>query len=138
MRWLLASLFLVSCLVSCGSEPQETSAAFADLETVTTDGGLTIAVRASPSPPVRGVDSFELTVKDGDQPIEGLSLEVEPWMASHNHGASVVPEVSALGSGKYLVKNVSLFMPGRWELRTHVTGPAAKIDDHASIAVDVP
>jgi hypothetical protein len=134
MRWLFVSLFLVSC----GGDAQETSTAFADLETVTTDGGRTIAVRASPSPVVRGVDQFELTVKDGAQPIEGLTLEVEPWMASHNHGASVVPEVSALGGGKYLVKNVSLFMPGRWELRTHVTGSAAKIDDHASIAVDVP
>jgi hypothetical protein len=132
MRWLLASLFLVSC----GGGAEESSQGFADLETVTTTGGLTIVVRASPSPVVRGVDSFELTVKDGAQPIEGLALEVEPWMASHNHGASVVPEVSALGQGKYLVKNVSLFMPGRWELRTHLT--AAKIDDHASIAVDVP
>lgn len=131
MRWLFLSIFLVGC-----GDAAPSSEGFAELETVTTDGGRTIAVRASPSPPVRGVDSFELTVKNGDQPIDGLAIDVEPWMASHNHGASVVPEVTALGSGKYLVKNVSLFMPGRWELRTHLT--TAKIDDHASIAVDVP
>lgn len=134
MRWLLASMLLCSC----GGDAAPENQGFGALETVTSDGGLSIAVRASPSPPVRGVDSFELTVSSQGAPLDGLAIEVAPWMTSHNHGASVAPEVSALGSGRYLVKNVSLFMPGRWELRTHLTGSAPKTDDHAIIPVDVP
>ncbi|MGZ3417958.1 MAG: FixH family protein [Polyangiales bacterium] len=135
MRWLLAVIMLSGCGTSAPDE------GFGALETVTSDGGLSIAVRASPSPVVRGVDSFELTVTKADHTVAGLSIDVEPWMAAHGHGTSVKPEVTTLGDGKFLVKNVSLFMPGRWELRTHLTGSSPDqtvIDDHATILVDVP
>jgi len=127
MRWLLGCVLLIGC-----SSSADSSDAFGDYAVVKSDGGLSIVVRASPSPPVRGVDAFELTITRDGQPIDGLSVSIEPFMPAHGHGTSVVPTVKAEGSGKYAVENVSLYMAGHWELRTQMG------QDHATIAVDVP
>jgi hypothetical protein len=56
-------------------------------------------------------------------------------MDAMGHGASVKTAVTPKGGGRYLVANVSMFMPGTWTLRTTFTGP---VDDHAAPLVDVP
>jgi hypothetical protein len=56
-------------------------------------------------------------------------------MASHGHGASVVPSVSVESGGRYVVTDVDLFMPGQWTLRTTIEGAAT---DHVALAIDVP
>ncbi len=131
---------LVCLLAGCSGEPAAGDGSFPSepLSTVKSQGGaLSVAVRTSPSqPPPRGTCSVELTVTDaGGAPVDGLAVAVVPFMPSHGHGASVKPTVTPRGGGRYELTNVSLFMPGSWELRTTFTG---KVEDRAAPIIDVP
>jgi hypothetical protein len=100
-------------------------------------GELSVEVRTSPQPPVRGTNLVELTVTstvDGS-PRPGLSIAMTPWMPAMNHGSSAIPTATPETGGKYLVMDVDLFMPGRWELRTSFSGPTK---DYVAPAFDVP
>ncbi len=89
-------------------------------------GALQLAVYSNPQPPVRGNVAIRYRVTDSmSQPVDGLTLEVVPWMPAMGHSTSVVPTVSAVGSGVYDLSNVYLFMAGQWQLRTTITGGAA-------------
>jgi hypothetical protein len=107
------------------------------LTTTPTDtGSLRIDVRTSPQPPVRGTIGVELAITNAADgtPVDGLTLDVKPWMPSMGHG-SAVPSVTAEGAGKYLVTDVYLYMPGLWQLQTKLSGPVA---DNATPSFDVP
>ena len=90
---------------------------------VTSDSGKLVAdVFASPT---RGVNTMKLHVADdAGRPVDGLAMTVTPWMASHAHGTSVIPVVTAMGNGDYVVSELNLFMPGRWQIRVSVTTPS--------------
>ncbi len=96
------------------------------LATIASDGGkLQVAFRAAPSQPlVAGLQCVELAVTDASTGagVDGLSITMTPWMPAMGHGASVTPAVTALGGGRYVFTNVSLFMPGEWQLRTQFSG----------------
>jgi hypothetical protein len=98
----------------------------AALLTLTGDAGkLTVALTSAPeNPPIAGLDCIQLVVTDASTgaPVDGLTATMTPWMPSMDHGASVTPLVSPLGQGRYVFTNVSLFMPGEWELRTQFSG----------------
>jgi hypothetical protein len=131
---------LVAALAGCSGEPAAGDGAFPaePLSTTKSQGGaLSVAVRTSPSqPPPRGTCAVELTVTDAaGTPVDGLAVVVVPFMPSHGHGASVKPTVTARGGGRYEVANVTLFMPGSWELRTTFSG---KVEDRAAPIVNVP
>jgi hypothetical protein len=133
---------LLACalgMTSCSSSDPAPEATNGPLLVVKGEQGSVVAeVRTSPSqPPARGLTTVELRVLDASssQPVDGLTVTVVPWMPSHAHGASVEPSVTALGSGRYRVSDVALFMPGRWELRTTVAGPKT---DTLTPAFDVP
>jgi hypothetical protein len=120
---LIASALIVSCSDSSSDE----SGAFPDtaLATVTsTDGALRVEIRTTPDqPPTRGTIEVEYRVHDATgKAVSGLALDVQPWMPAHGHGASVVPSITDEGDGRYVAKNVTLFMAGSWELRTTVSG----------------
>jgi hypothetical protein len=94
--------------------------------TTSDSGMLAVEVRTAPQPPVRGTDTVELTITsatDGS-PVDGLDLEVQPWMPAMNHGTSATPIVTPKGDGKYLVTQLYLFMPGLWQLRTTLSATA--------------
>ena len=132
-----ASTFGAILVAACGSTEAATSSdggaysgttAFpaTPLSIVTSDGGkLQIAFRSAPyQPPTAGLDSLQLVVTDastGDT-VDGLSITMTPWMPAMGHGASVTPLLTPLGQGRYIFTNVSLFMPGEWELRTQFSG----------------
>jgi hypothetical protein len=103
----------------------------------TKSGALHLEVRASPQPPERGTNAFELTVRDASsgEPRDDLTLAVKPWMPAMNHGSSAIPVVTPAGHGKYVVTEVYLFMPGHWELQTSFTGA---VTDYVAPAVDIP
>lgn len=123
-RWfvLLASVVIVSCSDSASSESSEfPEAALATVSSTT--GALNIEIRTTPDqPPTRGTIEVEFRVHDtSGKAVSGLALDVQPWMPAHGHGASVVPSVTDEGDGRYVAKNVTLFMAGSWELRTTVS-----------------
>jgi hypothetical protein len=89
-------------------------------------GALTVAVCLSQEPPYAGDLNAELTITQtsGNTPVDGLTLQVVPWMPQMGHGTSVVPTIEAEGGGKYLVNNLYLFMSGTWALQTTLSGAA--------------
>jgi YtkA-like len=90
------------------------------------DGGkLQVALRSTPFQPlVAGLQCIELVVTDASSgaTVDGLAITMTPWMPAMDHGASVTPLLTPLGQGRYVFTNVSLFMPGEWQLRTQFTG----------------
>ena len=97
------------------------------LAVVASDGGkLQIAVRSAPYQPlIAGLESLELIVTDASTgaAIDGLSITMTPWMPAMGHGSDTTPVVTGFGQGRYVVTDVSLFMPGEWQLRTQFSGP---------------
>ncbi len=69
-----------------------------------------------------------------ESPATNLAIAVKPWMPAMNHGSSATPTITPEGHGKYLVSEVYLFMPGRWEMRTSFSGG---VTDHAAPAFDI-
>jgi hypothetical protein len=145
MKIALASLFVLTLATACsdGAAPpadQGTATSFPAnaYTTVASDTGRArVEVRTSPTqPPVRGVDTLELRVIDAaGNAIDGVTLDVVLWMPAMGHGASVVPTVTPMGNGRYVLTNVDLFMPGTWELRTTLSG---SVSDHAAPSLDIP
>jgi hypothetical protein len=140
-RLLAAVVALAMALAACSSAASDGAGAdtFAPTPfvTATSDGGkLRIEARSAPeSQPTRGVNAVELAITDpSGAPVDGLTLDVVPWMSAMGHGASVKPTATARGQGRYVLSNVDFFMPGRWELRTAITGP---VEDHATFIVPV-
>lgn len=101
------------------------------------EGKLTIEVRTGPAqPPVRGRSDVQLTVRDAQGAfVDGLSLDATPWMPAMGHGTSVEPVPVGHGDGLYSLRNVSLYMAGRWEVRTKFSGV---VMDSATPVFDVP
>ena len=128
--------FAALLLAACGSDPASgTGFPEAALAAVGGDGGgATIEVRTSPQPPTRGSIEVEYTVAKAGVPVDGLTLEVTPFMPDMGHGATVEPTVTAEGGGKYLIGNVELYMAGRWELRTTLHGA---VEDTAAVELQV-
>jgi hypothetical protein len=112
--------------VGGGSCSAASSFPSAPVTTVTTDGGkLRVAIHGAPYQPlIAGLQCVELVVTDvsTDATLDGLAITMTPWMPAMGHGASVTPSVTALGEGRYVFTNVSLFMPGEWELRMQFSG----------------
>jgi hypothetical protein len=129
---------LVGAAAACSGGAAPAAGFPAEPYTTTTSdsGALVVDVRTSPQPPARGSNSVELTVKQASDgtPVDGLSVAIQVWMPAMNHG-SADPTIAPDGSGKYLVTNVYLYMPGTWQLRTTLTGTTT---DHATPSLDVP
>jgi hypothetical protein len=106
------------------------------LVTQATTGGLTVSVWSSPQPPAVGLAVFRFTFTDDvGAPVDGLSINVLPWMPAHGHGGSTHPTATATAPGEFLVQPVSFFMSGAWQLRTTVGGART---DEVTVGVDVP
>jgi hypothetical protein len=128
MTRLLLLSALAALALGCSADPGSDAPAtfpaepFATLASET--GALTIEVRTAPEqPPTRGLASVEYRITEANmKPAEGLTLSVVPWMPNMGHGASITPSVAAEGDGRYVVSDVELFMPGKWELRTTISG----------------
>ena len=100
-------------------------------------GKVHVELRTRPDqPPSRGVENLSLAVTDeAGVPLDGLTIDVVPWMPAMGHGASVKPQVTALGNGHYTVDNVDFVMPGQWQIRITFSGA---IEDHAISVLQIP
>ena len=107
-------------------------------------GVLRIDVKSAGGALTRGANVFEVrvTAVQGGQPLDGLGVSLVPWMPAMGHGTPVTSVIRPQGSGRYLVENVTFFMPGHWLLRMSFAAPAqgAKppVSDSAMAEVDVP
>ncbi len=129
----MAAMLVAACSSSDASNGESTGCSGTPtfpttaLSTTKSEGGkLQIAIRGAPYQPlVAGLDCLQLVVTDSSTgaPVDGLSVTMTPWMPAMGHGADTTPVVTALGQGRYVLTDVSLFMPGEWQLRTQFSGP---------------
>jgi hypothetical protein len=134
---LAGLITLTACVGACGGGGSSSSSGAStcsaattfpasSLTSVATDGSkLHVELRSAPSQPLlAGLDCVELTVTDPatGAAVDGLDITMTPWMPAMGHGASVTPQVTALGGGKYVFTDLSLFMPGEWQLQTQFSG----------------
>lgn len=111
--------------VSCASETRDEEYV-AGLEKVGASGTKVILVESTPAPPAKGNNTWRLRVLDSaDTPLDGLTVELVPFMPDHNHGTPINAEVTALAEpGEYQAEPVNLWMPGLWEVTVQVSDGA--------------
>ena len=87
-------------------------------------------------PPIRGTITVKLLVVNAANSVteDGLKLDVALVMPTMGHGTSVIPQISPVGEGIYIVTDVNLFMAGRWNLDTTMSG---NINDNVTIPIDL-
>jgi hypothetical protein len=130
---LVTTIFVAACGSSEGTGSNNggscsatTTFPAAALSTVTTDGGkLSVAIRSAPYQPlIAGLDCLELVVTDASTGagVDGLTITMTPWMPAMGHGSDATPQPTDLGQGRYVLKDVNLFMPGEWQLQTQFSG----------------
>src|SRR5438046_1340287 len=135
-----AAIAAIALLTACSSSSGAPSGEFpsAPYATLVSDGGsLHIELRTAPDqPPTRGTGSIQLRVADAASgaPREDVTIEIVPWMPAMGHGSSIRPDVAARGGGVFVLTNMALFMPGRWELRITFHGG---VTDSATPSLDV-
>jgi hypothetical protein len=140
LRRFFSPLSLLPLLLGCSSEPLgpggETFPAEPYVTVQSESGAVSIEVRTAPTqPPGRGLVTVDYLITGADEmPLDGVELQVVPWMPAMGHGASDEPLVEAQGEGHYQLSKVSLFMPGSWELRTKIAGP---VEDSAIITFQI-
>ncbi len=142
MKQLAPSLLVIPLALAggCGAPPAQGGApSFPETSflSVTSDHSVAhLALFASPSqPPARGLSDIEYAITDGaGAPLAGLAVAVTPWMPDMGHG-STAPQVEETAPGHYLLRDVSMFMPGRWQLRTTLGGTAS---DTVTPELDIP
>jgi hypothetical protein len=135
--WTLLALGVLSC----GGPPaaqQGTGFSAQESQVVTGASGLleVLVYERAGSPVSRGVNSVRYGVRRaGGAALDdaALSLEVTPWMPVMGHGSAVVPSVQAVEGG-FVITDLYLAMPGRWELRSDFSG---ELVDHASVVFDI-
>ena len=83
---------------------------------------------------MQGLDTVRIVVTDArsSAPVDGLAIQVVPWMPTMGHGSSAIPEIQPMGDGVYVASDVSLFMPGEWQLRTSLDA-----NDSAVVTVEI-
>jgi hypothetical protein len=129
---------LLGCGVDAGAPSDSGSAAGSPLdETLPSDGGhWQINIRSDPPVPRKGtLDVTYLVTDAAGAPVDGLVLQVLPWMPAHGHGTSASVAVTPLGNGAYLASPVYLYMAGHWELQTEIAGD---VSDSVVPTIDIP
>ena len=132
---------MLAVLTACGGGDAGSGTIAAEpAATVTSENGVyRVSVHSAPDAvPSRGVNTLQMVVtRVADGPaVSDLALDVVPWMPAMGHGASVKPSVHAEGEpGVYTITNVTLFMPGLWEIRTTIEGAAAR--DHVTPSFEI-
>jgi hypothetical protein len=112
--WLLGSALAAG--VGCGGGDDGAELGVLEAQSGPFDGDIALDSDA----PQVGDHSATLMLVDGEgSPLKGASVHIRPFMPAHGHGSMEV-EASETGLGRYLAEDVSLFMPGVWELRVHV------------------
>ncbi len=102
---------------------------------LTAEGLYALGLRPDPDPPTVGEALLGIGVTDAEgTALEGVLLDVQPWMPEHGHGVTGEPEITELGAGEYEARWI-YSMPGYWELTIQVDGPDGP--DGVLVAYDV-
>ena len=102
------------------------------LEKMGTSGMLDFKLMSSmPAPPSHGFNTWVLQVNSMASgvvgaPLDGVQLEVLPYMPAHKHDSGVPVGVQPAGMpGQYTLTPVNLWMPGVWQTTINATAGTA-------------
>ena len=74
-----------------------------------------------------GNNTIDILIRDQDgKGIEGLKINIQPWMPDMGHGVDIEPVIYEKGRGTYTLDNVYIGMSGHWELKVIVKGKDVK------------
>jgi hypothetical protein len=114
-----SALLVLVVLSGCGGAAEPTTLVFetsASQAVMSRSGTREVRVFERLGRPVsRGVNALRLEVNDVS------ALTVTPWMPVMGHGSATVPRV-ARTEDAFVVDQLVLAMPGRWELRLELEG----------------
>jgi hypothetical protein len=115
--------------VECTGDPRADAYA-ANMEKLGEGGIFTFRlVSSDPAPPVKGTNAWTIDVLDtSGAPVDGMELDVTPYMPDHGHGTSIVPQITDMGAGEYSVTPLYLFMGGIWEVTIEASDGDASSD----------
>lgn len=132
----LACIFALLMTAACGSSP-DSSEEELDITVEGDDGVLTFEIR-SEVPLTEGRNDIYVGVFHEGAPFTESSISATVRMASMTHGGSA-PSIAALGEGEFLLHDVTLDMPGAWQLEMYAeNGGQVKIRDTAVLVLEVP
>jgi hypothetical protein len=138
-RNVLAALAAITCLFACSASPPPatTNSAFATAPlgvASSSSGEFTMTMYGPASGVAQGLNTVEICVTNHEAaPVDGLAIDLVPWMPSMGHGASAIPQIQPKGSGCYDASDVALIMPGTWQLRTSLMPT-----EEAVVTIEVP
>ncbi|MDP6933379.1 MAG: FixH family protein [Myxococcota bacterium] len=120
--------FLLLACFACSSgtkDSSDTGPGYDLARSQATDGG-SWTVGYTPDPdPIPAAENFSLTLtldgEAGDDTASGPVVIVDATMPEHEHGMTVVPEVSRQDDGSYLATPLKFHMTGHWEITAEVT-----------------
>ena len=124
--WLLASLVLYSGAGHPVKAADDKSTP--EIDTATTQrsekGRYKVSFDSVAGPIViNAIHEWRLTVITTDgRPVDGLTIDIEGGMPTHNHGLPTAPRVTeSLGEGQYRVEGFKFQMPGHWTTTFNLT-----------------
>ncbi len=100
-------------------------------------------LESNPGPPVKGTNTWDIEVDEAatGTPLDGLDINVTPWMPDHGHGTSMPVVVTPTGSGgRYTLAPVFLRMSGFWQVKLTIVGTmvGAGVTDNATLPICIP
>ncbi len=93
-------------------------------------GGMTFTlVSATPSPPARDDNTWEIDIATPAGPFDG-TVTVVPFMPDHRHGTPIEVVVTPVAGtlGRYRATPINLWMPSLWEITVRATPTAGGAD----------
>lgn len=139
MRRAAGPLVLALCLgaLSCTAHRGVRDAARAvdKGSVVESNGGEYVVTWRSEPAPIPLDEAFDLVVhvRPREPRAADLALAVDAVMPLHQHGMNVVPDVHALGDGRFRVEGMFFQMAGDWEIRFDISEGA--LTERAQAAV---
>ncbi len=89
---------------------------------------------SDPAPPIKGDNTIELLVTEGEAPVAGREITVSPFMPHHNHGTAPADYVGVSSEdGVINIPSFFIFMPGYWEYTVTIQGEDG-VEDQAVFA----
>ncbi|HMI93092.1 MAG TPA: FixH family protein [Polyangiales bacterium] len=111
-----ALLALLLAGTSCSGSSADAELGVLEAQSGPFDGDIKLDSAA----PKVGDHDAELALVDGQgDRVSGAEVEITPFMPAHGHGAAKVA-ATEIAPGRYVAEQLSLFMPGLWELRVRV------------------
>lgn len=142
MRIALLSSLVAAALFACddgGTAPIEDEPLVSVAGVSLTGDVYTVRLETStPDPPIRGdSNAWQLTLLEGETPMDGCSFVVEPTMPAHGHGTNPDPETTPVDgvAGGYEIRPINFLMPGEWHVAIRPT--CGEVTDEIVFIVEI-